>query len=98
MFVEIFYVISLLSVTPHSPSFNLDFCEFGVYRGEPALTKTDFFNCIITSGEEYYTAIEGYVNMLCYAVVGSLHSFPTGSQSALPCTSAMSSRILTEIS
>lgn len=85
MFVEIFYVISLLSVTPHNPSFNLDVCEFGEYIGTPVLTKEDFFNCSIKIGEEYWTAIEGYINMFGYSVcyclmldfllVCSLHNF-----------------------
>lgn len=84
MFVEIFYVISLLSVTPHGPDFNLGFCEFGQYRGDPPLNKQDFYNCIIETGEEYWAAIEGYVNMLCYAVLClSYCRFLIGSQSAL---------------
>jgi len=45
MFVEIFYVFSLLSVTPHDPSFSIEVIEL-----PPDGHEGELMDCIIEEG------------------------------------------------
>lgn len=80
MFVEILYIISLLSVTPHDSNFSADIVELPKNRREGEL-----MDCLIEKGVEYRCAIEGYVNLTCYSVLLNICSCLTGSLCALHC-------------
>ena len=57
-------------------------------------TRMNYYNCLVKTNSIYPSAIEGMVNLCCYAVIYLRFSFLTGLLSVLRYMSRMWSRIM----
>lgn len=73
MFVEACYILSLISVSPHNASLNID-----VFVRKNDQDFYDLTECIASYGHNVLMALEGWVNLTSYAVKLGLFRYLIG--------------------